>query len=562
MNTAARILSVAALAWLGPAGMAAGQSGPAQSGHALDANPAVGGSGINQPVSPQFGAGGQYLITGQARMGRSFQGFVPYSSPSLFQGSLGSSALYDFNRDSASLPLVSQGGAGYFGPQALPYLQSPRAVFSAGDVPDSGLTGAARPGAPPVLNPFARPQYFVNPPMQSATYDPIEDLHSNPLAAPQAYSNVPLSERLNARQELMYYHQQWAEQVRALSTRPPPSAGQAVTGRPGPGQPQTSGPGPAGPMGPVDGRVDTQLRIQPESAFPGPIGRETTPPVIETPLPGPTAPGAVPPPGTEGQPGTSGQPREPAPGDDLYSDLLRRAEELAAELQATQPAPPAPAVPPPGQSPLVTPLPPALPPGPDVRSPIALPPAPPVAPVLELAVSYDSFASRSPTRANEELRHAEELMRQGQFYRALDRLARARRWDPGNPLIWLRACHAYVGAGEFHSAAVDLRQAIRIFPSVASVRTDLEGLMGPRGETLLADRMALLQRIGQAGSGGSQTSLWMLLCYLQQSTGRSAQAAQTAEFLLKNSASDPEAAALARYVLGKPASPTTQPDRP
>ena len=67
----------------------------------LDANPRVGSFGYNAPapidvVMPRA----NLYITGNVRGGKSFQGLVPYTSVDEFSGSLGSSTLSDFYRDS------------------------------------------------------------------------------------------------------------------------------------------------------------------------------------------------------------------------------------------------------------------------------------------------------------------------------------------------------------------------------------------------------------------------------------------------------------------------------
>ncbi len=87
-----------------------GQIYASQDGHLLDANPRVGSMGLNpdarlDALVPRVN--NNLYITGNMTGGSSFQGIVPYRSPMEFQGSLGSSELSDFRRDSVGLDNLS-----------------------------------------------------------------------------------------------------------------------------------------------------------------------------------------------------------------------------------------------------------------------------------------------------------------------------------------------------------------------------------------------------------------------------------------------------------------------
>src|SRR5262252_1190504 len=85
------------------AASASAQTPVNNSGRLLDANPAVGGSRINgfQPGSSFIG--GNAYATGNVRGGMALRSFSPISDPNAFRGSLGSSSLSDFVRDSVSV---------------------------------------------------------------------------------------------------------------------------------------------------------------------------------------------------------------------------------------------------------------------------------------------------------------------------------------------------------------------------------------------------------------------------------------------------------------------------
>ena len=95
-----------------------------QDGHLLDANPRVGSLGLNTSVHlDSLIPRARLSITGNLSGGASFQGIIPYASPHEFTGSLGSSSLGDFRRDSVGLNNLY---SGFTGP--VPYVDSTRGV--------------------------------------------------------------------------------------------------------------------------------------------------------------------------------------------------------------------------------------------------------------------------------------------------------------------------------------------------------------------------------------------------------------------------------------------------
>src|SRR5262249_55607353 len=73
------------------------------SGRLLDANPAVGGLRINSFQPGSNFIGGNPYATGNVRGGMALRSFSPISDPNAFRGSLGSSSLSNFLRDSVSV---------------------------------------------------------------------------------------------------------------------------------------------------------------------------------------------------------------------------------------------------------------------------------------------------------------------------------------------------------------------------------------------------------------------------------------------------------------------------
>ena len=94
-----------------------------QGGTLRDASTMIGSGGYNSPVRRdiRYRSGyGNLFITGNISAGKSFRGSIPYSDPTQFQGSLGSSSLSNFHRDSVGLgTLIGPGRSASW--QALPY---------------------------------------------------------------------------------------------------------------------------------------------------------------------------------------------------------------------------------------------------------------------------------------------------------------------------------------------------------------------------------------------------------------------------------------------------------
>jgi len=114
----------------------------------LDRNPTVGLNGHNPTTATDIGALTRYnnaVVTGNAGYGRSFQGYVGYLAPDDFRASLGTNALFNFRRDSASGAQTTQG---IRGTDSLRY----QFMLSTGQTPPSLLRGATASGAVPLFS--------------------------------------------------------------------------------------------------------------------------------------------------------------------------------------------------------------------------------------------------------------------------------------------------------------------------------------------------------------------------------------------------------------------------
>lgn len=543
-------------------GPAAGQVRMTQGGHELDANPGAtsGTRNVNTAPGYNFNQGNQ-LITGEVGLGRSFRGAVPYTSARQFHGSLGSATLYDFHRDSVGVYQARQGPVAV---GAVPiYAYSPRAVVSTADVAPSGapVTMAVRQEAMSYASPLVRPSYadFVT----VGRGDTM--LQSAGAAGGQATAvQLSIADQLADRQETLAEQSAWQERLEAQMRLYRPGAAylDPYGTRPDARGPESTARDRSGTRAPLAGEDERQPGEGLEGDSTG-VGEQTSR------ITGRTedarvatdrrdtqvkaTPGEIEPPSPEAPFARSEQTQIPLkPGEDIYADLLRRAENIEQEQKVNQEQAPSPAPAPP-QSPV---LPDTAGEGGEAGEEADNLNATEAQleqirrNVIDLGIRYDSFASDRPNRANVAIRKAEELIRGGQYYSAIDRLDEAQRWDPNNPLVWLRGCHAHFGAGEFYSSALGLRRAMAIFPSVASIKTDLAGMLDSGNREKFDDRLAELKTLAQ-----NDDSLYMLLCYLQYASGRTADAVGTAKYLLKSGdpKKDPQAERLASFVVDQAA---------
>jgi hypothetical protein len=173
----------------------------------LDASPQVGTGGYNQPArtfQPAPGFGNLY-ITGNVTGGKQFQGFVPYSDPTQFQGRLGSSALSSFERVAPNINRVELGEVGgktlpfYFRSSTIlpltaieknynmPGSSLPRSQIlpqSPSYLSGATLTESYNQSLRKELPPAIRPTDILIPDVAMPELQPGEDVYTRPLEAP------------------------------------------------------------------------------------------------------------------------------------------------------------------------------------------------------------------------------------------------------------------------------------------------------------------------------------------------------------------------------------------
>ncbi len=122
---------------------------------------------------------------------------------------------------------------------------------------------------------------------------------------------------------------------------------------------------------------------------------------------------------------------------------------------------------------------------PDAPSPAAEPSAPRSTLILGqqeqqrkmLQEPIVTFAGTDKTFANKAFTKAEDHLKSGRYYDAVDSYDVARSADPENPLIWIGRGHALIGAGDYLSAVASLEEGIGRFPQITRFNIDLRAFL-------------------------------------------------------------------------------------
>jgi tetratricopeptide (TPR) repeat protein len=95
-------------------------------------------------------------------------------------------------------------------------------------------------------------------------------------------------------------------------------------------------------------------------------------------------------------------------------------------------------------------------------------------------IPYETFASSSEDRFNQNMRAGEMYLKQGKFYRAADAYTLASLYKPDDPLAYAGKSHALFAAGEYMSSALFLARCLQIFPEYAKFKIDLTAMVGDK----------------------------------------------------------------------------------
>lgn len=125
-----------------------------------------------------------------------------------------------------------------------------------------------------------------------------------------------------------------------------------------------------------------------------------------------------------------------------------------------------------------------------------------------------TLAGGARTRVNDYLRKAEELLKQGDYFRASSQYDLALLVDRNNPVIWLGRGNALAAAGDYASAVRSLLVAINGFDRFAELNLDLNTFI-PDSKLLESRRADLESRLAER----EHTELRFLLGYLEYYSG-------------------------------------------
>ncbi|MHC4069545.1 MAG: hypothetical protein ACYS18_01290 [Planctomycetota bacterium] len=152
---------------------------------------------------------------------------------------------------------------------------------------------------------------------------------------------------------------------------------------------------------------------------------------------------------------------------------------------------------------------------------------------------HRTFASFARDRFNQSMRSAEEYLKRGKYYRAADAYTLALIYKSNDPLAYAGKSHALFAAGEYMSSALFLLRALEIFPEYATVKVDLEYMLGDRDK--IDDRIVDIERWYQKSSA---VELKFLLAYVYYQMDRLEQATEAIGAVYESIPDAPAVAAL------------------
>jgi len=160
---------------------------------------------------------------------------------------------------------------------------------------------------------------------------------------------------------------------------------------------------------------------------------------------------------------------------------------------------------------------------------------------------FETFASFSQDKFNQNMRAAELYLKQGRYYRAADAYTLASLYKPGDPLAYAGKSHALFASGEYMSSALFLSRALQIFPEYARFKIDIEAMVGDRDklETRVVDVEEWVKR-------SSAPELQFLLAYVYYQMGRPRPAKEAIDAACEKMPQSPAVLALKKAIEDSP----------
>jgi tetratricopeptide (TPR) repeat protein len=162
-----------------------------------------------------------------------------------------------------------------------------------------------------------------------------------------------------------------------------------------------------------------------------------------------------------------------------------------------------------------------------------------VAKAAQIKGPHRTFASFAKDRFNQSMRSAEEYLKRGKYYRAADAYTLALVYKSNDPLAYAGKSHALFAAGEYMSSALFLLRALEIFPEYATVKVDLEYMLGDRDK--IDDRTVDIERWYQKSGA---VELKFLLAYIYYQMDRLEQAGYAIDAVYESMPDAPAVATL------------------
>ncbi|MBS3820574.1 MAG: hypothetical protein KGY81_02290, partial [Phycisphaerae bacterium] len=154
---------------------------------------------------------------------------------------------------------------------------------------------------------------------------------------------------------------------------------------------------------------------------------------------------------------------------------------------------------------------------------------------------------KTPSTFNDFMKQGREALRQGRFYRAARQYELAAMNRPRNPLPFVGRGLSAFASGEYHTAAVNLRRALELFPALMETQLDFNTLLPTRGFDLHTQMHHLEQWMAQIQA---RQPVRFLATFIYHNQGKNELAKHHAEAIVNaDGAVDPIYKAYAQYVL-------------
>ncbi len=489
--------------------VAAGQVVRKDSGHALDSNLRFGSGGVNLPVGGYGRLDTQLLINRQSTGLSSFRGGVPYKAANELRLELPSAGLGDFRRQSIGVGQVIAGET----IRTSPYFErtsttlSIPAISQGMNLPGSTVPRTSYPSAADVGR-LKRLDYRV--PYKRTAARPGRLLSVTPTPGVLQFIPVASESEFSGLSAFMLVDPERLKEQRELARRlaePPGRVGTPI---------ETRIDAAMAPAEPVEPPEKLPMLLQPLTPQ-EPSAAEPNAPVHQLLI----VPPVEQPPQEEVRPESK----------DVYVDLLRTLyEQRTAELARRKM---------PAQTPGTPRVEPVATAGPKGEQEHLIAPA-----LLRRPIVIYGLAGTSQDLFNRRMTRAQELVNSGKFFDAGSDYEFAAILNRTNPLPRIGAGLSRFATGEFLSAGLAIRHAIKLQPAMMRVRFDLRSILPAE----IIDRQ-IASIDARLARGEVDARLMLTAAFVHQNLAHAAKARAAAMKLREYAKDDKILIAYADYIL-------------